>query len=82
MKKHKRVTRKNVRPLKDSTSVPKGVPKPSELWTLKQLSEYLQLPDSTTYMLVAQGKIPVVKLGKHRRFIPEEVEKALRKMPL
>lgn len=57
-----------------------GEKKVRETWTMEQLSEYLQLPLSTAYQLVAQGKIPVVKLGKHRRFIPEEVERALRKM--
>jgi excisionase family DNA binding protein len=58
-----------------------GEKKLRELWTIEQLQNYLQLPRATTYQLVAEGKIPVVKLGKHRRFIPDEVETALRKMP-
>lgn len=58
-----------------------GEKKIRELWTIDQLKNYLQLPMSTVYLLVAEGKIPVVKLGKHRRFIPDEVETALRKMP-
>ncbi len=57
-----------------------GEKKVRETWTIEQLQAYLQLPRSTVYLLVAEGKIPVVKLGKHRRFIPDEVETALRKM--
>lgn len=46
-----------------------GEKKVRELWTIDQLQTYLQLPKSTTYLLVAEGKIPVVKLGKHRRLV-------------
>ncbi|RJP50483.1 MAG: DNA-binding protein [Anaerolineaceae bacterium] len=52
-----------------------------ELWTIKEVIEYLRLPKSTVNLYVAQGKIPSFKVGRHRRFIPEEVEKAVRKMP-
>lgn len=55
--------------------------KTRELWTIDDLMAFLKLPRSTTYLLVAEGKIPSVRLGKHRRFIPDEVEVALRKMP-
>lgn len=55
--------------------------KERELWTIEELQNYLKLPRSTTYLLVAEGKIPCIKLGKHRRFMPEEVEIALRKLP-
>lgn len=58
-----------------------GEKKQRELWTIEQLQNYLQMPRSTTYLLVAEGKIPSIKLGKHRRFIPDEVESALRKLP-
>lgn len=58
-----------------------GEKKQRELWTIVELQNYLKLPRATTYLLVAQGKIPCVRLGKHRRFIPDEVETALRKMP-
>lgn len=57
-----------------------GEKKVRETWTIDQLMAYLQLPRSTTYMLVASGKIPSVPLGKHRRFIPEEVELALKRL--
>lgn len=58
-----------------------GEKKQQELWTIEELQAYLKLPLSTTYQLVAQGKIPVVKLGKHRRFIPSDVELALKRLP-
>lgn len=58
-----------------------GEKKVRETWTIDDLASYLKLPKSTTYMLVAEGKIPCVKLGKHRRFIPDEVELALKRMP-
>lgn len=58
-----------------------GEKKLRDLWTIGDLINYLKLPRSTVYLLVAEGKIPVVKLGKHRRFIPEEVESAIRKLP-
>lgn len=56
-----------------------GEQKIKQLWTIDQVAEYLQLPRSTTYLLVAQGKIPHVKLGKHMRFNPDHIETALRK---
>lgn len=52
-----------------------------ELWTIDDLIAYLKLPKATVYEHVARGTIPVVKIGKHRRFIPDEVERALRKLP-
>lgn len=55
--------------------------KKKQLWTIEQLQDYLQLPRSTTYLLVAEGKIPSIRLGKHRRFLPDEVEAAIRKLP-
>lgn len=58
-----------------------GEKKVRELWTFEELQNYLKLPRSTTYLLIAEGKIPAIKLGKHRRFIPDEVEAALRKLP-
>lgn len=51
------------------------------LWTIDDLQAFLRLPKSTTYLLVAEGKIPCIKLGKHRRFNPTEVELALKRLP-
>lgn len=58
-----------------------GEKKHRDLWTLDDLASFLKLPRSSAHLLVATGKIPKVKLGKHLRFIPDEVESALRKMP-
>ena len=52
-----------------------------ELWTIDQVIAYLKVPRSTVYEYVAMEKIPSVKIGRHRRFIPDEVEKAIRKLP-
>lgn len=57
-----------------------GEKKIKELWTIHDLIAYLKLPKSTVYLYVAEGKIPCVKIGKHRRFIPDDVEKALRRL--
>lgn len=58
-----------------------GEKKQRETWTIDQVAAYLQLPRSTTYLYVAEGKIPSIRLGKHRRFLPDEVEAALRRLP-
>lgn len=57
-----------------------GEKKVRELWTMEDLQKYLKLPRSTTYLLVAEGKIPSIKLGKRRRFMPDEVELALKRL--
>lgn len=50
------------------------------LWTIDDLASYLKLPRSTTYLLVAQKKLPSIPLGKHRRFNPDDVIAALRRL--
>lgn len=52
-----------------------------QLWTFEELKNYLKMPRSTLMFHIAQGTIPSVRLGRHRRFIPGEVLKALRKLP-
>lgn len=52
-----------------------------ELWTIKEVVEYLKVPKSTVYLYMAQGKIPSIRVGRHRRFIPDEVERAIKKLP-
>lgn len=56
-----------------------GEKKVKELWNIDDLSDFLGMPRSTTYVLVSSGKIPSLKIGKHRRFIPDEVKAALKK---
>ena len=41
--------------------------------TIKQVSEYLKIPASTIYELAKKGKIRGVKLGKHWRFLEEDI---------
>lgn len=55
--------------------------KQRELWTFEELQAYLKIPRATVYHYVAIGRIPFVQIGRHRRFVPDEVERALRKLP-
>lgn len=57
-----------------------GEKKIKELWTMEDLIAYLKMPRSTVYELVAKKTIPVCKLGKHQRFVPDDVEMAIRKL--
>jgi excisionase family DNA binding protein len=44
------------------------------LWTVKDVSEYLQVPAQTLYSWRAQGYGPPArKMGKHLRYRPEDV---------
>lgn len=58
-----------------------GEKKVRELWTIEELVAYLKLPKSTVYTYVADGLLPCVKIGKHRRFIPDDIERALKRLP-
>jgi excisionase family DNA binding protein len=55
--------------------------KQRELWTMLDLQTYLKVPRSTVYHYVATGRIPYVQIGRHRRFVPDDVERAIRKLP-
>lgn len=57
-----------------------GEKKHRELWTLDELLGYLKMPRSTVQLYIAQQKIPSIKIGRHRRFIPDEVERALKRL--
>lgn len=52
------------------------------LWDMNRLVEYLGVPRSTVYEHIALGRIPFVQVGRHKRFIPDEVEKAIKKLPV
>lgn len=58
-----------------------GEKKTEHLWDFKELQAFLKMPRTTLMFHIAKGTIPSVKLGRHRRFIPDEVLKALRKLP-
>jgi len=57
-----------------------GEKKIDGLWDLDQLAGYLKMPKSTVRLHVAMGRIPSVKIGRHRRFIPSDVERAMKKL--
>ncbi len=59
-----------------------GEKKHRELWTFEELVKYLKIPKATVYMYIATDKIPFVQIGRHKRFIPEEVERALKRLPV
>jgi excisionase family DNA binding protein len=46
-----------------------------QLLTAEQLAKRWQVPTAHVYRLAREGKIPVVKLGRYRRFKLAAVEK-------
>lgn len=50
---------------------------PDRLWTVAQLGEWLQIPETTLLEYARDGKIPSVRVGKHVRFDAHAVLKAL-----
>jgi PTS system nitrogen regulatory IIA component len=48
-----------------------------ELFTTRQLAEYLQLSERTVYRLLEQGEIPAIKVGGHWRFRKSAVDEWL-----
>lgn len=50
---------------------------PDRLWNVGQLSEWLQIPETTLLEYARDGKIPSVRVGRHVRFDPHAVLKAL-----
>ncbi|HED53820.1 MAG TPA: DNA-binding protein [Phycisphaerales bacterium] len=47
---------------------------PSDVMTIDQLSEYLQIAKSTLYKLAQEGKVPGQKVGKHWRFHKDAID--------
>jgi excisionase family DNA binding protein len=56
-----------------------GEKKQRELWTFDELCAYLKLSKSTVHLYIAEGFIPFVTVGRRKRFIPDDVEKAIRR---
>jgi excisionase family DNA binding protein len=46
----------------------------SDIWTIKDVANYLKLTEKTAYRLVKDGKIPGFKVGGSWRFRRDEVE--------
>ena len=51
---------------------------PDRIFTIDDVAIFLKIPKATVYKLVRQEKIPAHKVGKHWRFLREEVEAWLR----
>ncbi|WP_019601403.1 helix-turn-helix domain-containing protein [Teredinibacter turnerae] len=45
-----------------------------EIWTLKQVTDYLQLAEKTAYRPATQGKLPGFKVGGSWRFKRVDLE--------
>jgi excisionase family DNA binding protein len=43
------------------------------LWTVDDVATWLKLPRATVYELTRRGDLPVVRLGRHLRYVPEQV---------
>jgi excisionase family DNA binding protein len=48
--------------------------KPKDVLNIKELASYLDIPKSTIYKLVREGKIPAQKVGRHWRFHKETID--------
>jgi excisionase family DNA binding protein len=48
---------------------------PSDVMTIEQLADYLQIAKSTLYKLAQEGRIPAQKVGKHWRFHRETIDR-------
>ena len=51
-----------------------------DILTIKELSAYLKIPESTLYKIVREGKIPSQKVGRHWRFRKEAIDNWLDQM--
>ncbi len=47
---------------------------PTDVMTIEQLAEYLQIAKSTLYKLAQEGRIPAQKVGKHWRFHKDAID--------
>ena len=60
-----------------NTTTPADALVPRFLLTVKQVAAFAQVPVSTvkswTYRLKAKGRLECLTIGKHKRFVPEEV---------
>ena len=46
----------------------------TDLLTLSEVSTFLKVPKSTIYKLARERRLPGHKVGKHWRFVREEIE--------
>jgi PTS system nitrogen regulatory IIA component len=48
--------------------------------TISDVAMLLQLSNSTIYKYAEDGKIPSIKVGKSRRFLPEDIQSYLQSL--
>lgn len=49
------------------------------IWDTEQVALYLKVPVKTIQRWVLNDEIPSIKIGRHRRFIKEEIDKWLKR---
>ncbi len=49
-----------------------------DIFTIKELSDYLKLAEKTAYRLTSEGKIPGFKVGGSWRFRKSEIDRWIR----
>ncbi len=54
--------------------------KGNEILTIKQVADYLQLSEMTTYKLVQEGKIPAFKIGRSWRVQKDDLKELIEKL--
>jgi excisionase family DNA binding protein len=45
-----------------------------DILKIKDVANYLRMPNSTVYRLAKDGRIPAVKVGKHWRFLKKDLQ--------
>lgn len=50
-------------------------PKIERLWLIDDVHLYTGIPISTLKLYIATDQIPSIKIGRHRRFDPNEIKK-------
>jgi excisionase family DNA binding protein len=45
-----------------------------DIFNIKEVANYLRMPVSTIYRLAHDGKLPAVKVGKHWRFLKNDLQ--------
>ena len=51
---------------------------PEDIYTIKEVAEYLKITEKTAYRLAAEKKIPGFKVGGSWRFRRDEIDKFTR----
>jgi len=46
----------------------------NDVLKIEEISKWLRIPKSTIYKLCLEGQIPGTKIGRHWRFVREDIE--------